>query len=121
MTYAPPRYKRSKVPPHHTVIKVFHGKGAAFEGKTGVRFDDFPDGTSNTLLIVEAGEPVPWTAPQELEYNPDGPMPRLDCSFESGFRAAFGDGSVRWVRRDTDDAALRAAITRNGGEVIPLE
>jgi hypothetical protein len=44
------------MPPHHTVCHVFVGKGAAFEGTEGLRLpEDFPDGTSNTFLVVEAG------------------------------------------------------------------
>ena len=30
---------------------------------------DFPDGTSNTFLVVEAGEPVPWTKPEDLDQE----------------------------------------------------
>src|SRR5919201_819842 len=41
-TYAPPRGKASKVPPHHTVCHVFVGQGTAFEGRQGLRLaEDF--------------------------------------------------------------------------------
>jgi hypothetical protein len=61
-TYAPPPGKRKKVPPCHTVLHIFVGKRAAFEGREGLRLpEDFPDGTTNTILIVKAGPPVPWT------------------------------------------------------------
>jgi hypothetical protein len=117
-TYAPPPGKASKVPPHHTVCQVFVGRGAAFEGREGLRLPaDFPDGTSNTLLVVEAGEPVPWTKPEDLAYDPGGRLPGLRCLFRDGFRAALGDGSVRWLlKRDLGEATLRALITRNGGD-----
>jgi Protein of unknown function (DUF1559) len=117
-TYAPPRGKASKVPPHHTVCRVFHGPGAAFEGQVGLRLQDFLDGTSNTLLVVEAGEPVPWTQPEGLPYAADRPLPELPTLFRDGFRAAFADGSVRFIRRDTPEAALRALVTRNGNELL---
>jgi hypothetical protein len=116
-TYAPPPGKAGKMPPHHTVCHVFVGPGAAFEGREGLRMpDDFPDSTSRTILVVEAGPPVPWTKPEELPYDPCGPLPRLDCIFKDGFRAGLADCSVRWVRKDTSEATLRAAITRNGGD-----
>src|SRR5947209_4748780 len=55
-TYAAPGRKARLLPPYHTVIHVFVGQGAAFEGREGLRLPgDFPDGTSNTLLFVEAG------------------------------------------------------------------
>jgi hypothetical protein len=118
-TYAPPPGKAEKVPPHHTVFKVFVGKGAAFEGSQGLRLSaDFPDGTCNTLLVVEAGEPVPWTKPDDLAYEPAGPLPDLRCLFKDGFRACMADCSRQWVRKDISEATLRAAITRNGGDTL---
>jgi hypothetical protein len=104
-------------PPYHTLCHVFVGKGAAFEGREGLSLAaDFPDGTSNTLVVVEAGEPVPWSKPDDLRYDPDGPLPQLRCLFRDGFRAGFADGSVDWIPKTTGEAALRALITRNAGD-----
>jgi hypothetical protein len=121
-TYAPPGSKVSKVPPHHTVCHVFVGKGAAFEGREGLRLPmDFPDGTSNTILVIEGGPPVPWTKPEEIDYAPDRPLPPLCTLFKHGFRVAMADGSSRWLTDDISEATLRAMITRNGGETLKLE
>lgn len=120
VTYAAPPHKRSRLPAYHTVCHVFVGPGTAFEGPEGVNFGDFPDGTSNTLLIVEAGEAVPWTKPEEIPFVPDEPI-HLPCLFHDGFRACIADGSVRFIKKDIDQARLRAAITRNGGEKIGLD
>lgn len=119
-TYAPPRHKRGRIPPHHTVCHIFVGPGTAFEGPAGVNMNDFPDGQSNTLLIVEAGDPVPWTKPDEIPFGPDAPLD-LRCLFHDGFRALLADGSVRFVKKGIDPARLRAAVTRNGGERIGLD
>src|SRR5262245_60688606 len=74
-TFAPPRFKEHLVPPHHTVIHVIVGEGAAFEGREGLHLEkDFPDGTSSTILLVEAGHAVPWTKPEELIFDPNGPL-----------------------------------------------
>jgi hypothetical protein len=113
--YAPPRSKASKVPPYHTVIHVFVGKGAAFEGREGLRLPmDFPDGLSRTILIIEAGAPVPWTKPEDLPYDPYGPLPELPGLYPSGFRYCTADGSCRLIKRETTEATWRALITRNG-------
>ena len=72
----------------------------------------FPDGTSNTLLFVEGGEPVPWTKPQELHYDPDGPLPDLHSLFRDGFRACMADGSRRFIPKGTAEAELPALISR---------
>ncbi|HLW66408.1 MAG TPA: DUF1559 domain-containing protein [Gemmataceae bacterium] len=115
-TYAAPGSKAKKLPPYHTVCHVFFGKGAAFEGKEGLRLPgDFIDGTSNTILIVEAGEPVPWTKPDEILFDPDKPVPELRRIFRDGFRVGMADGSRRWIPMDIDEKKLREAIRRDDG------
>jgi hypothetical protein len=117
--YAPPMGKASKVPIDHTVLQVFVGKGTAFESREGLRLpEDFPDGASDTLLVVEAGPPVPWTKPEELNYDPDGPLPDLRCLFSDGFLAACADRSIWFMKKNISERTLRAAITRNGANVI---
>jgi hypothetical protein len=78
------------------------------------------DGTSNTLMIVEAGEAVPWTKPEELIYLPDKPVPKLGGLFRDGFHACYADGSVQHISKEIfkDEPVLRALITRNGGEAV---
>jgi hypothetical protein len=117
-TYAP--FDGRPTPePYSTYYQVFVGKGAAFEGPRGTRLEeDFPDGTSNTFLIVEAGEAVPWTKPVDLPYDAKKPLPRLGGVFKKSFQAALADGSVRGVSRDTSKETIRAAITRNGGDEL---
>ena len=39
------------------------------------------DGTSNTVLVVEAATAVPWTKPDELPYDPNGMLPSLGGHF----------------------------------------
>ena len=103
--------------PHTTFYQVFVGKGAAFEGRVGLRLkEDFPDGTASTILIVEAGNAVPWTKPQDLIYGADLPLPELGGIFKDSFRVGFGDGSVRTVPKEISEKSLRAAITRNGND-----
>ncbi len=105
--------------PYATFYQVFVGKGTAFEGVKGKRLlDEFPDGTSNTFLIIEAGEAVPWTKPEDLPYAADKPLPRVGGLFKDSIRAALADGSVRQIKRDTSESTLRAAITRNGGDSL---
>jgi hypothetical protein len=112
----PPSQAR-RAPAYHTICHVFVGPGAAFEGRDGKSLKtDFPDGTSRTLLIVEAGQPVPWTKPDELHYDPKGPLPELKGVFRDSFRAAFGDGSVRHIPSNVSERTLRALITRNAGD-----
>jgi hypothetical protein len=118
--------------PGLTRYQVFVGPGTAFE-RDGLTWADFPDGLANTLLVAEAGEPVPWSQPADLVYDPAGPMPRLGGAFgkpvhllcyerwrNPGFNACFADGTGRFIRGDTDEATLRGLITRNRGEKVDV-
>jgi hypothetical protein len=118
--YAPPPGKKSRIPAYHTVCHVFVGKGTPFEEGKEVKIteDCFPDGTWKTILIVEAGPPVPWTKPEDLPYDADAPLPRLDPLFHELIRVGLANGSVRYVRKHISETTLRAAITRNGGEEL---
>lgn len=119
-TFAPPPGKASRVPPHHTVIHVIVGKGTAFEeGPKGLQLDkDFPDGTHQTILMIEAGDPAPWTKPDNLTFDPTQPLPEWKCILKKGFRVCMGDGVVRYIPKEISESTLRAAITRNGKDEL---
>jgi hypothetical protein len=115
-------------PPGTTRYQVLVGPGTAFE-RPGLTWADFADGRGNTLLVVEAATPVVWSAPDDLAYDPAGPLPGLggvwtkpvrflcrEFGRRPGFVACLGDGRVRFVRQSNDERVVRAAITRNGGE-----
>jgi hypothetical protein len=78
----------------------------------------FADGTANTFLIVEAGDPVLWTKPDDIPYASKAPLPKLGGIFKEGFSAALADGSVRFVKRSVSEKTIRAAITPAGGELL---
>jgi prepilin-type processing-associated H-X9-DG protein len=118
-TYACPSGMANQ--PHTTFYRVYTGKQTVFEGNEGQGIAGITDGTSNTLLVVEATAAVPWTKPDELRLDPDPekPLPKFEGkNHPGGFNAAFGDGSVRFIKNSIDPVVLRALITRNGGEVI---
>jgi hypothetical protein len=79
------------------------------------------DGTSNTIAVVEAGEPVPWTRPGELVYDAQKPLPKLGGLFPDGFHVGLMDGAVLFFRNEIGERSLRAYITADGGEVIYVD
>jgi len=109
-----------KTKPDHTHYQVFVGNGAAFEKTRGVRFPaEFPDGSSNTILIVEAEQAVPWTKPDDVAFDPSKPMmPLMSRHFGSVFHVALADGSIRVLKPSLSETTLKAAITRGGGEIL---
>jgi hypothetical protein len=118
-----------EAPPSSTFYQVFVGPGTAFAPKTQVSLADIAkgDGLSYTILVVEAGDAVPWSKPADLPYVPDQPLPPLGGLFpgqagiaglgnKPGFHALFADGSVRFFTKDTGEAVIRNLITLDAGE-----
>ncbi len=126
--------ENNDAPPGHTHYQVLVGPGTAFE-RPGLKLTlgDFPDGLTETILVVEASTPVPWAKPDDLVYDPNGPLPPMGGLFEvpikflcypvgrrPGFNAVFADTKVRFIPSSTAEATLRALITRNGGEPVDV-
>jgi len=60
-----------------TIYRAFVGNGAAFERDRPVGPEEFTDGLANTILVVEASEPVNWASTDDFEYDPSKPLPKL--------------------------------------------
>lgn len=118
--------------PFVTNYQVFVGPGSMFEAP-GHNIQDARDGTSSTLMVVDAAEEVPWTKPVDLPYAPDKPIPALGGHFtrvrtllwweydrQPGFLALFVDGSVIFLKNEIDEPTMRGLITRAGGEHVDL-
>ncbi|MDA1164252.1 MAG: DUF1559 domain-containing protein [Planctomycetota bacterium] len=106
---------------------------ATFSGNLAPRTpQQFTDGTSNTLAIVEAaGLNIVWTEPRDAEVGkqPLGINLKGAGEFDSpglmsswhvgGAHAAFADGSVRFLSQDIDPSVLKALTTVDGDEQLP--
>jgi hypothetical protein len=101
-----------------TYYRVFVGNGAAFDWCKGVPLSDFKDGPSNTILVVEATTAVPWTKPDELDFDPKGPAPQIGGHYQAGAVVGMADGSVHLISPTVSPQTLKAAITRNAGDVL---
>ena len=112
-----------------TYYQVFHGDRSAFpraiKTKSPIAGDfglgQISDGTSNTILVVEAAFSVNWMQPVDSHFNMGDPglINRLGNHWGDGtFDAVMADASHRRMRRTMPWQTLQALITRDGNEKI---
>lgn len=89
------------------------GQGLMFDGTKTRRFADITDGTSTTILIVEANDDraVPWTKPADWDFDEGSPLAGLGKAHPGGFLILFADGSVRFIPESIDPKLLHALLT----------
>jgi RNA polymerase sigma factor (sigma-70 family) len=105
-----------------TYYQVFTGPDTPFDGIKEITFADIKDGTSNTLGVIEAKDPVIWTKPADLKLPKEkDKLPAVGGMFKSGFNVLLFDGSVHFFRPNPPAAELRALVTPDGGEEVDLE
>lgn len=111
-TYATPGEERGTT----THYRVFVGNGALFDYDKSRNSKQIKDGESNTIAVVEAADGVPWTKPEELDYNSNGPLPPLGLAGRKGILVLMADGHVCAVRRDLDPTHWHRAIQYADGQ-----
>jgi hypothetical protein len=96
------------------------GKRAFFQGKEGVKIRNITDGTTNTIMILEAtaNEAVIWTKPDDFDIDAGRLHERLFQGRDS-FGTAFCDGHYQMLQKTIKEKTLEWLFTINGGEVIP--
>ena len=97
---------------------LLSGEEGIYGGEKGGTFASIRDGTSNTILAVEADRAVHWAEPVDIEIDPKTGIPKLGGIHKGGFNASFADGSVRFISENTDPQVLWQLYTASGGEVV---
>ena len=117
------RSPNSMAPPGKTNYLAIRHERSIFPGATPIRMASITDGTSNTILVVEANDAaaVEWTRPDDLVPNPQNPVGGLVGMRPGGFVVALADGSVRFLPESVAPATLWAFFTRDGGEVVTID
>jgi type II secretory pathway pseudopilin PulG len=102
---------------NETHYVVVDGAGYIFDGDGACAMGDIVDGTSNTILIVEApAAPVNWMQPLDTQWA--GSVHDLGTSHVGIIQAALADGSVHAINVDT--TVFDACLTIDGGEAVSL-
>ncbi len=87
-----------------------------------VSISEIRDGTSNTLMVVEACQlNFPWMKPEDIDAKTAfkaGSPGGVISSHVGGAHILLADGSVRFLSINVDPRTFQALITRDGGENI---
>jgi Protein of unknown function (DUF1559) len=104
-----------------TAYAVLVGKGTVFEsGREGIKIPEITDGTSNTILVVEARRNCPWMKPEDIPFEADKPVPELGGFVENKFAAVLADGRACTFERSKVEGILDWMIRRNDGHPIEI-
>lgn len=103
-----------------TRYMVLVADGAMFSGDAGPKISKITDGTSNTIMTVEAtpDRAVYWTKPDDLDVNLEDLLAGLRGSRIGGFHVGMADGSIRFISDNINLNTLKALITCAGGENV---
>jgi prepilin-type processing-associated H-X9-DG protein len=114
---------RKDAEPGTTTYRVFVGEGALFQEGVGTPIQAVTDGTSNTVMVVESTDAVPWTKPDDLKFDPAAKLSLYGAGspHRDGLQALFADGSVHFIKKTIALQVWKALITRAGGEVIAAD
>ena len=129
----PPVFKDPSDPTGRTSTSYYRltGNGALASEKAvdirsggkGTRLSEITDGSSNTLMVVEAKRDVPWTKPDDIPFDPEKAaevLKSLGGSHGGVFLGGFADGSVRTFAKELDLQVFKSIVTSQGGEAVNL-
>ncbi|WP_439629836.1 DUF1559 family PulG-like putative transporter [Gemmata sp.] len=101
---------------------VFPPEGLGSELLAGLWFPHIRDGTANTIMVVESGDAVVWTKPDDIPYHAEKPLPELKFRGESKILVGMCSGSVLKVDLGrVSERTLRNAIERSDGAELGKE
>ena len=105
---------------NHTVYQVPCGPSTIFPAPESTSIRNITDGTSNTILLVETDEEhaVPWTKPDDWQFDPERPGAGLAGHFPEVFFVGAADVSVHELPLTIETDRLRGLFTRNGREPV---
>jgi hypothetical protein len=106
--------------PGYTHYRTFVGASASWAFDRPARIPaSFPDGTSNTVIMVQAAEPVVWTKPDELPFDGKQAVKPLLLFRDGRTVVGLADGSARIVRDTVTEAIWKLLIDPADGQPIP--
>lgn len=103
-----------------THFRVMYGQNVVLGVNNKTQLQGITDGSSNTIVVFEAGDATTWTKPEEAEFDESKPLPKLGSANPTSFAALFADGSVRFIPTSTAENTLRLLFQKNDGQVVEI-
>lgn len=119
-TYACPSGDKALAAAGKTAYLTPRGPNTMFPGAKGVKLQEITDGTSNSIMVVEANDDqtVIWTKPDDWDIANTAKIQTLIGRHPGGINVGFGDGSVKFIKSTVMAKVFQALVTINGSEVI---
>jgi hypothetical protein len=106
----------------NTVYQVFTGPNAVFGRAAPLTLATIADGTSNTIMAVEASNAVPWTKPADLVFDRTKKLPDFGKAYGKKPLAVMMDGSPRLLDLNKIKVeTLKNAIDPVDGNVLGMD
>jgi hypothetical protein len=98
--------------PGLTYYRSFAGPNAILNTPGGSNLTAITNanGSSNTIMVVEAGDPGEWTKPDDLSLEPGKPFPAFGGPKRIPFAALFGDGHVQTLPQSVNQQTMRMMV-----------
>ena len=120
------RSPSSYAEPHMTVYRAIGGPDGMLtvpkqEGIRGRTFGEITDGSSNTVLCIEAYDSlaIEWTKPEEFIPSPDNYFDLFGLH-TGGTNAVMCDGSVQFLSELIDEEMLERLFNIHDGKIVDL-
>jgi prepilin-type processing-associated H-X9-DG protein len=126
-----PHWYRERDGLHFTSYAVIAGSNTIWRGDRPTSFGMMTDGSSNTVMVVEAcGQQIIWTEPRDMDlattptgFNlPGTSAGQSDGLFSSyhtgGTHILMADGAVRFISVHTEPAVIEALLSNEGGDEV---
>lgn len=111
------------------------GSRTTWPGARGRKFDEFVDGLSSTILIVEASESQPlWTEPKDFSFDEAAQLMTTELKiaaahtdetlfyeFFAGRNVGMADGAVGLIGQDFPPKIWRSALLTDDGAGLPVD
>ncbi|MGH7139305.1 MAG: DUF1559 domain-containing protein, partial [Pirellulales bacterium] len=98
------------------------GEKAAVQPKQITALTEITDGTSDTIMVVEAASDraVIWTKPDDWSPDANDPLAGLRGLRPGIILALFADGHVDAISDQGDINSFKAMLTRNASDMVRL-